>query len=166
MTPVLITAPATDAITLADMKAHLRVTGSAEDALISLLVSAATAYLDGWKGVLGRCILSQTWAVKAIGTGCIVLPMPDVVSATVDYGSGAVALVLTVSEVGVSVDVAGAGTVNFICAMSAKQLPAAQMAIKLLAAHWFANREAVGGSEAELPLAVSAITGSLCWSQF
>lgn len=166
MTPTLITAPATAAVSLAEMKAHLRVTGSAEDALITALVSAAIAHLDGWKGVLGRCIMSQTWSVTASDAGCIVLPMPDVVSATADYGSGPVVLALTVSEVGASVEVTEPGTISFVCAMPTQQLPAAQMAIKMLAAHWFSNREAVGGGEAELPLAVSAITGSLCWSQF
>ena len=166
MTPVLVTAPAEPVVTLADMKAYLRVTGTAEDTLITALISAAIAHLDGWKGVLGRCIMSQTWAVTASGAGCIVLPMPDVVSATADYGSGPLSLTLTVSEVGTSVDVADAGTIGFVCAMSAQQLPAAQMAIKLLVGHWFSNREAVGGGETELPLAVSAITGAMRWSQF
>lgn len=166
MTPTLITAPATAAVSLAEMKAHLRVTGSAEDTLITALVSAAIAHLDGWKGVLGRCIMSQTWSVAASGAGCIVLPMPDVISATADYGAGPVALALTVSEVGTSVEVTDAGTISFVCAMSAQQLPAAQMAIKLLVGNWFSNREAVGGSETELPLAVSAITGAMRWSQF
>lgn len=166
MTPVLVTAPATPAVTLADMRAYLRVTGTAEDTLITSLVSAAIGHLDGWKGVLGRCIMPQTWSVTASGAGCVVLPMPDVVTATADYGTGPVSLTLTVCEVGTSVDVTASCTISFVCAMSAQQLPAAQMAIKLLVGHWFSNREAVGGSEVELPLAVSAITGAMRWSQF
>lgn len=48
-------------ITLGEAKAHLRVEHADEDTLIASLVSAATAHLDGWSGVLGRALVTQTW---------------------------------------------------------------------------------------------------------
>lgn len=59
--PVLVTPPAQLPVSLLEAKAHLRVDHSEDDALISSLVTAATAHLDGWTGILGRCLVDQTW---------------------------------------------------------------------------------------------------------
>jgi uncharacterized phiE125 gp8 family phage protein len=59
--PVLVTAPAATPITLEEAKRHCRIDTSDEDELIVALVDAATAYLDGWAGILGRCLVSQVW---------------------------------------------------------------------------------------------------------
>lgn len=60
-TPVLITAPTVEPVTLADAKLHMRVDGDDENGLISAFLSAATAHLDGWTGILGRCLSEQEW---------------------------------------------------------------------------------------------------------
>jgi len=59
--PVLITPPAIQPVTLAEAKLHLRVDHNDEDALIENLIRAATEHLDGWTGVLGRCLVEQIW---------------------------------------------------------------------------------------------------------
>jgi uncharacterized phiE125 gp8 family phage protein len=59
--PVLVTPPALLPISLPDAKVHCRVDGTDEDGLITSLVAAATSYLDGWTGILGRCLMPQTW---------------------------------------------------------------------------------------------------------
>lgn len=59
--PVLVTPPAEQVITLAEAKDHLRVDSDDEDTLITAIVQAATDYLDGYNGVLGRCLVTQTW---------------------------------------------------------------------------------------------------------
>ena len=87
MIPTLVTAPSADIVSIQDLKAHLRVTNSDEDLLIAALGDAARAYLDGWTGVLGRCIMPQTWQVKA-KAGTIVLPFPDVTSVSAAYLAG------------------------------------------------------------------------------
>jgi len=58
---VLVTPPASSPISLTEVKAHLRVDHTDEDTHIQLLIDAATTYLDGWTGILGRCLVSQTW---------------------------------------------------------------------------------------------------------
>ena len=61
-TPVRTAAPAEAPVTLAEAKAHLRVDHADDDTLITALIQAATAHLDGWSGVLGRALITQTWS--------------------------------------------------------------------------------------------------------
>lgn len=60
-TPVLVTPPAIKPITSTEAKAWLDVTYTDKDSLITGLIAAATSHLDGWKGILGRCLCEQTW---------------------------------------------------------------------------------------------------------
>lgn len=85
--PRCLTAPSGTPVTLAEAKAHLRVDHSEEDVLISALIGAATEHLDGWSGILGRCLLSQTWAqsFSAFPCGILRLPFPSASSASVVY---------------------------------------------------------------------------------
>lgn len=82
--PVLIVPPA-ELLSLGLVKDHLRVEGSDEDFLIGEYAKAATAYLDGWRGILGRCILPQTWRITVAELSDTRLPFPDVQSAVVKY---------------------------------------------------------------------------------
>lgn len=56
----LAVAPATSPVSLPDMKAHLRITGSSEDDVIQAYIDAAVAALDA-QGELGQAIMPQTW---------------------------------------------------------------------------------------------------------
>ena len=77
---VLVTQPAATPITLAEVKAQARVTHDDEDLLIQHYIDAATAWLDGPSGILGRCLVTQTWRAElAAVTGPIRLPFPDTV---------------------------------------------------------------------------------------
>jgi uncharacterized phiE125 gp8 family phage protein len=60
--PVRTVAPAAALLTTAEAKAHLRVDFTDDDTLIDSLVATATAYLDGYAGVLGRALITQTWS--------------------------------------------------------------------------------------------------------
>lgn len=57
----LITAPANDPVSLDEAKAHLRVDFTDDDILIEAFIEAATDYVDGPKGFLGRALIQQTW---------------------------------------------------------------------------------------------------------
>lgn len=84
--PVRTVAPAATPVSLDEAKKHLRVTDSTDDGLITALIAAVTAQLDGWSGTLGRCLVTQTWTVQF---DCwptdrrLVLPFPDVQSAVI-----------------------------------------------------------------------------------
>lgn len=61
MNLTLQAAPAADPVSLAEVKAHLRVDHDDDDTIIALYVDAALAHLDGDEGLLGRALVTQTW---------------------------------------------------------------------------------------------------------
>ena len=75
--PIRTVAPSETPVTLADAKAHLRVDHGDEDTLIGALVSAATEYLDGWDGILGRCLVTQTWTLERDESCDFLAPFPQ-----------------------------------------------------------------------------------------
>lgn len=84
----LITPPTGEPLTLAEARAHLRVTHTDEDALIARLITVAREHIDGPGGILGRAILPQTWALSLDGfpSGDIALPLPPLASVdSIDY---------------------------------------------------------------------------------
>lgn len=76
----LITAPATEPVTLAEAKLHLRVDGVTEDTLITALISAARQDAEHR---LGRALITQTWELTLDAfTDTIELPRPVLASVT------------------------------------------------------------------------------------
>lgn len=68
--PVLVTPPAIKPVTLTEAKAHLDISYTEKDTQIGVLIAAATSYLDGWTGVLGRALCQQTWRQDFDGFYC------------------------------------------------------------------------------------------------
>jgi hypothetical protein len=162
MTPTLVTGPVSAPIDLAAAKLHCRVDHGEDDMLIRALIDAAVGHLDGWTGVLGRCMMPQTWRVT-VKAGEVILPMPDVTAASAAYEAGATQLVVTASARGPSVTVTEDCDVSFTCAMPAGLLGAAAVTVLLLVGHWYANREAVGVAMVEVPLSVDALANQMRW---
>jgi uncharacterized phiE125 gp8 family phage protein len=172
--PILVTPPA-ELLTLAEAKAHLRVDHADEDLEIGAYIAAAVAWMDGWRGILGRCIMTQTWSHRTDRLATQVLPFPDVQSATVSY--------LDVAGVTQTVDAAnyrvetyhGRGYIVFADAFTAPPLmpgrddavtisavygfadvpPSLKVAALMLVSHWYHHRE--GGTE-DIPAPVKALT--------
>lgn len=89
--PIRTVAPAETPVSLSEVKAHLRVDHADEDSLIQGYLDAAVAHLDGWRGILGRCMVTQTWRLDLMEfptTGVIRLPFPDCASVSVAYTDG------------------------------------------------------------------------------
>ena len=82
----LVTAPATASLTLAEVKAQLRIDSDDEDTLLTNLIHAAEAHVDGL-GDLGRAMITQTWAqYENQAPGWVRLRMTPVQAlATVEY---------------------------------------------------------------------------------
>lgn len=84
--PVRTVAPATQPVTLAEAKEFARVDSSDHDSMLQSLIDSATNWLDGRTGLLGRCIINQTWRQDYTGwQTALRLPFPDVSSVTVKY---------------------------------------------------------------------------------
>ena len=173
--PSLVTAPASPIVSIFDMKAHLRVTHDLENDLITGYIGAATAYLDGWKGVLGRAVVSQTWREDFDGFGDLRLSLPDVASVVVtaaDADGGAVAVdeaTLKQDLCGHYVEASGGSaatvSVQYVAGMPAQQLALAAMVVKLLVAHWYTNREAVGAAMVEVPMGAQTMIDAVRWNR-
>ena len=180
--PVRTAAPAV-LLDVADAVRHCRVDGSDSDtvATITALCLAATDHLDGYAGILGRALVTQTWTQAFDAFGCkLRLPLDPVSSATVAYYDASnVSQTLATSVYQLLTDELGpfitlkpdqdwpstydredAVTVTFVCGYGAAS--AVPQAIKhaalLLVSHWNENREAAASdAPTELPLAVDRL---------
>lgn len=161
MTPVLVTPPSGNVVDLATLKLWCQVDHDFEDTVITSLGIAATAYLDGWGGILGRAILEQQWAVTYDAAGTYILPLPDLTEVVVDYGDGDEALATVATPRGAQVELTAAGTVTMTCAMDARTLEMAKIVICMMVAHWFEHRRAAGPDAQEVPMQAGALVQSL-----
>lgn len=77
----LITAPTVEPITLAEAKAHLRITGNDDDTAIGVLITTARQTAEQ---ITGRALMPQTWekTLDAFPDNEIELPWPPLVSIT------------------------------------------------------------------------------------
>ena len=182
MKPMLVTPPATALVSLEDAKAHLRVTSAEEDVLISGLIGAAMQYLDGWSGILGRCIMPQTWKVTLSGFVDQALPFPDVMAVAVKYLDADLATqTLSTTAYRFGSD-AGGGYLIFDSAVglptaadredaiwaeaefgfaNGANLDGLRVAAKMLIAQWYDGREGAEGS----PPAVSSLIAPFRWGR-
>lgn len=67
-------------VSVAEAKQHLRVQHNEDDQLIGAMIAAAVSHLDGPTGILGRCLVTQTWRQDFSAWPCdgFRLPVPDV----------------------------------------------------------------------------------------
>ncbi len=79
----LNTAPATEPVTLTELKAHLRIVGSTHDTLLNLLIKGVREHLER---TLGRAFITQTWTYWLdkfpAGGKAISLPRPPLKTLT------------------------------------------------------------------------------------
>ena len=163
------------------VKAHLRVDHGDDDDLITLLIEAATSHLDGWSGVLGRALVTQTWSQTFDQfQDRMRLPMPATGVAAVicvDVAGAAVTLSNTTydlhtDQLGSFVELSpgsawpdtreqtGAVAITFTCGEPGSFVPAAiKAAILLMVGDLYASREAtiVGTIVAENPTVAALI---------
>lgn len=178
-------APSVTPVSLDEAKAHLRVTGAAEDTLISGLIDAVTGHLDGWSGILGRALVTQSWRrdFSDFPAGdWLRLPLTPVTAVSVDYyDEGGVQQTLSSSLYRLHVDAIGpyislvdgeawpaadtrddAVQVTAVCGYGSagSDIPQAiRQAMLLAIAHFYEHRESVvvGTIATQLPMAVSAL---------
>lgn len=178
LAPVRTAAPATTPVTLAEAKAHLRVDHSDDDTLITGLIAAATDHLDGWTGILGRAVITQTWRQDYAGFGCTLrLPLHPVASVSgvtyYDADNAQQTLATSVYElltdaggpyISLKADQSWPGTKSRTGAVSvtfvageATAPPAIKAAILITVAHLYDNRGSEGPEAMSLPPAAGAL---------
>lgn len=108
--PVLVTPPAILPVSLLEAKAHLRVDFTDDDSLIKGLIEAATGHLDGWTGILGPCLVEQTWAETFNGGACALGLGPVIEIVSVEAGGE----VVDPSLYGLRTDAGGRSYVDFV----------------------------------------------------
>lgn len=181
----LVTPPAEEPLTLAELKVHLREDGTEQDALITSLIIAAREHVEGF---LGRKLVTQTWdlTVDSFTGNSIVIPYAPLQSITsVKYldGAGVQQTLATTEYVVDTTQQPGriflgydkywptvqtrenAVVVRFVAGYGlAVAVPESiKAAIKLLVGSWYENREAVnvGNIVNKVPMAVE----SLLWME-
>lgn len=82
-------APNVAIITLDQVKKTLNILHVDDDDKINALILAAETHLDAYSGVIGRCLINQTWTqdFSCFSRG-MVLPFPDVSSVSFTYLDG------------------------------------------------------------------------------
>jgi uncharacterized phiE125 gp8 family phage protein len=178
---VVTIGPTIDPVTTADAKAHLRVTGSTEDAYISSLITVAALRVQA---MTRRTLINTTylWTTDALfdemrlpvgpvsALGAITLydeaDAPTVVSSSVYRLSQELLVVKKRNEDWPDVDLRNSDpvTVAFTSGYGAAttDLPEPLVhAVKLLLSHWFENREPVvlGTIVSAIPQTVDALVG-------
>ncbi|MEO0983274.1 MAG: phage head-tail connector protein [Pseudomonadota bacterium] len=158
MSLTLLTPPAGFPVALADIKAHLRLTDSAEDALVSAATAAATRFIEARAGL---ALLTQSWrlTLDAAPEGALRLPIGPV--------QGVAAVTISGETLDPSAYEVATGLPGRLRAVGAWPRPAESLAdvavdftagygaaadvpapliraVKLLAAQFFETREAAG----------------------
>lgn len=85
LTPTLITPPSESPVSVYDAKSNCRIETTDEDPLITSLIAASTSYVEGYSGILGRALITQTWAQsfsRFPADRCIRVPLLPIQSIT------------------------------------------------------------------------------------
>lgn len=181
MADVIYTAPTSEAITLDEAKEHMLVEITEDDVLISGLIKAARAYCEQYQN---RAIITQTrelWLDSFPAGTYIEIPMAPLASVThiKYYGTDNTEYTMTnteyfvdsksfVGRVGLAYGCSWPTTtlrpfngvvVRYVCG-AATATEEVKQALKLLVAHWYENREAVGAIQnKQLEFTVHALLG-------
>lgn len=181
--PVQVTPPAIPPVTWEEADAHLRLDGDLNQRpLVESLITAATAHLDGWNGMLGRALVTQTWRQDFDSFDTTLdLPLRPVQSInTVKWQSSLDGTWATIAATNYALkkDASGRAYVRFengygfpsplyeVGAVQVEyvageaQVPEdIKRAILMLVGHWYEYREAVviGTVTASVPMAVDAL---------
>ncbi len=179
--PLRITAPSEKPVALADVKAHCRIDHSDDDLLVGSYIDAAVAHADGWAGVLGRCLVTQTWRQTSWRwCPCVRLAFPDVTGLVITYidtegatqtvdaaqyellADAVSSFVRFKPEFTAPAAAERGDAIRYTMTAgygAAADVPAAiKMALFMLVAHWYNNREASSADRmAEMPFAVSSL---------
>lgn len=183
LSPILITPPAAELITLDEAKQQVRRDDDDDNAILTRLIAVVMSHLDGIDGILGRALIAQTWsqdfdsfpagAILCLGLAPVIsitgIDYFDTDNAAQTYDGANFSAFNRAKESYVKLGYASswpsyyerddAVTVTYQAGYGAtadKVPPAIKHAALMLLSHYYENREAVltGTISAELPLGV------------
>jgi uncharacterized phiE125 gp8 family phage protein len=117
----LVTPPTTLPVSLTEAKLHLREQSTDQDDLITVFLKAATQYVDGAEGFLGRALIDQTWDyfLDAFPAGAIRLPLPPLIEVIGVFYRDAAGAELELAAANYAVaDISDAGIVTLAASQS------------------------------------------------
>lgn len=173
--PIVTVAAASEPVSLAEARAHCRVTSDSHDTALALYIASARDFAEKYTGLH---IASQTAAItspKFVSGGMPIAPIQSIVSikyqdngnteqtlpsAVYDFaGAGTLRPVLSLAEGQSWPDTYSATeAVTLTAVVGYTETPAAiKHAMLLMIGFWFDNRETVTGAMAEPPFAATAL---------
>jgi uncharacterized phiE125 gp8 family phage protein len=181
---VRVITPPEPIVTWAEAQKHLRLDDDEEQAYVEALIAAATGWIDGPGGWLGRAVGRQLLELVDCGFGNNALPYPPAIEIeSIVYLDGtrtAVTMADTDYRLLINGSLAPAPNLSWPSVASDLEAvrvryhagyesvpPAIKQAILLLVGHWYANRETVvtGTIVAQMPFAVEALLSTYrVWS--
>lgn len=179
----LVTGPTAEPVPLGVARAHCKIDGSDDDAVLTTYILAARTYVER---ITGRALMTQTWrmTVDEFPEYSLELPLSPVASVSSVTYLDAAGATQTVSAATYVVDTSsvparlaladgaawptpavrpGAVSITFVAGGTLAEVPEPlRQAIVLLVAHWHANREAVnvGNIVTSVPLAFDALVAA------
>lgn len=187
LAPVRTVAPAA-LVSLEEAKRHLNVAlgNTDDDDLIVALIASATSHLDGYAGILGRAIVTQTWRQSFCGFGghfrLAIAPVASI-SSVKYFDTSNIEQTIADTVYTVHVDAIGpfvtlepdqvwpsayhrsdAVTIEYVAGQAAADVPPQiKTAITMLVAQWYETREATvaDGAPVSMPLGVNALLDPL-----
>ena len=170
---VLVAPPRELPVTLAQAKVQCRVDSDEDDLLIQDYLDAAVSHLDGYYGVLGRCLVTQTWKAEITRLGeRLSLPFPDVEVQSAIFTDGLPGTLAWVWHESLAapalIPTGGWGRPAAVIFTAGFGPPAAvpeplKLAILLLVDHWFHNRGAIGQVGGAVELGFDSLIAPYRW---
>lgn len=181
LAPVLVTPPVELPVTLAEAKLHMQVDFADHDTLIDGFLRTATQYMDGWTGILGRALVTQTWrqdfpcyreasrlalkpvasisGIKYLDASNVEQTLPDTVYRVLEDTIGPY-VALKPDQTWPSTYLrADAVSVTYVAGSTVDQVPRPiKTAIVMLAAHYYERRETASPDAlTEIPFGVNVL---------
>lgn len=153
------TAPTVDPVTTAEVRDQANIGHQEDDSYIDQLISRVTDYLDGAEGILGRCLVSQTWDLNLDwfppSNHRITIPLAPLISVTsITYtdenGSGQTLSASNYQVVGVGSNVGGYIVESYNNSWPATRDIPESVVVKFVAGY----AESGGDARANIPAAI------------
>ncbi len=115
--PVRVTAPEALPVSLEEVKKALRVDSADDDDMLTSLIQSAVDHYEGWTGVLGICLVEQTWRQSYDRYDqCLRLPLGPVIAvdAVKTRNAAGTETQIPTTDYAVETDAAGRSYVRFV----------------------------------------------------